>query len=95
MHQRIWLRTSQAWAQPTKCPAHGCTQMLDGLREAYERHHKCVYEPAALDAAVQLSARYIADRQLPDKVSSVPTAPRPSPCGNPVCRCRTASCLTR
>jgi AAA lid domain len=41
--------------------------VVQGLREAYERHHRCVYEPAALDAAVRLSARYIADRQLPDK----------------------------
>ena len=41
---------------------------MQGLKEAYERHHKCVYEPAALDAAVALSTRYIADRQLPDKV---------------------------
>lgn len=50
---------------PTELQAR---QMLEGLREAYERHHKCVYEPAALDAAVSLSTRYIADRQLPDKV---------------------------
>jgi AAA lid domain len=42
--------------------------IVQGLREAYERHHRCVYEPAALDAAVALSACYIADRQLPDKV---------------------------
>jgi ATP-dependent Clp protease ATP-binding subunit ClpA len=39
-----------------------------GLKERYERHHQCVYEPGALEAAVALSARYVADRFLPDKV---------------------------
>ena len=48
------------------------SDISQGLREAYERHHRCVYEPAALDAAVHLSARYIADRQLPDKARRLP-----------------------
>lgn len=39
-----------------------------GLKERYERHHQCVYEDGALEAAVALSARYVADRFLPDKV---------------------------
>ena len=38
-----------------------------GLREKYEAHHKCKYTPEAIKAAVHLSARYIADRYLPDK----------------------------
>lgn len=38
-----------------------------GLREKYESHHKCVYTLEAINAAVQLSARYIPDRYLPDK----------------------------
>ncbi|KAI4336426.1 hypothetical protein L6164_014955 [Bauhinia variegata] len=42
-------------------------QILMGLREKYEAHHKCRYTPEAIKAAVHLSARYIADRYLPDK----------------------------
>lgn len=38
-----------------------------GLREKYESHHKCVYTLEAINAAVNLSARYIPDRHLPDK----------------------------
>ena len=36
---------------------------------------RCVYTSEALDAAVALSARYIADRQLPDKVPSLLVSP--------------------
>lgn len=42
-------------------------EILKGLREKYERHHKCAYSAEALEAAVQLSHKYIADRFLPDK----------------------------
>ena len=45
-------------------------EILQGLASRYERHHRCVYDPDALAAAVSLSARYVPDRQLPDKVSS-------------------------
>ncbi|KAK9830429.1 hypothetical protein WJX72_011733 [[Myrmecia] bisecta] len=41
--------------------------ILEGLKDRYERHHRCIYEPAALQAAVRLSTRYVADRHLPDK----------------------------
>lgn len=41
--------------------------ILEGLRERYERHHRCRYTSEALSAAVHLSHRYIADRFLPDK----------------------------
>lgn len=41
--------------------------ILKGLRERYERHHKCAYSMEALEAAVLLSHKYIADRFLPDK----------------------------
>ncbi|CAI7784151.1 unnamed protein product [Closterium sp. NIES-54] len=41
--------------------------ILHGLRRLYERHHKCHVSDDALIAAVQLSARYIPDRFLPDK----------------------------
>jgi ATP-dependent Clp protease ATP-binding subunit ClpC len=42
-------------------------QMLQGLRERYEKHHKVKFSDEALSAAAKLSARYITDRFLPDK----------------------------
>ncbi|MCI9120870.1 MAG: ATP-dependent Clp protease ATP-binding subunit [Oscillibacter sp.] len=42
-------------------------EILKGLREKYEQHHKLQLTDEALEAAVSLSARYIADRFLPDK----------------------------
>lgn len=42
-------------------------EILMGLRDKYERHHKCLYTFEALEAAVKLSNKYIADRFLPDK----------------------------
>ncbi len=42
-------------------------QMLYGLRERYEAHHKVHYSDEALQAAVKLSQRYVTDRKLPDK----------------------------
>jgi ATP-dependent Clp protease ATP-binding subunit ClpC len=41
--------------------------ILRGLREKYETHHKLKISDEALRAAVELSVRYIADRYLPDK----------------------------
>ena len=41
--------------------------ILRGLRERYEAHHKLTILDEALEAAVDLSARYIQDRYLPDK----------------------------
>ncbi|CAI0449756.1 unnamed protein product [Linum tenue] len=41
--------------------------ILLGLRQKYEAHHNCRYTLEAINAAVHLSARYIADRFLPDK----------------------------
>ena len=41
--------------------------ILRGLREKYETHHKLKITDEALEAAVSLSIRYIADRFLPDK----------------------------
>ncbi|MGD8166631.1 ATP-dependent Clp protease ATP-binding subunit [Herbiconiux sp. P16] len=41
--------------------------ILQGLRPAYEEHHGVSYTDAALSAAVELSARYVSDRFLPDK----------------------------
>ncbi|MDF5713616.1 MAG: ATP-dependent Clp protease ATP-binding subunit [Rhizonema sp. NSF051] len=42
-------------------------QILQGLRSAYEQHHKVEILDAALVAAANLSDRYISDRFLPDK----------------------------
>jgi ATP-dependent Clp protease ATP-binding subunit ClpC len=42
-------------------------KILLGLRENYEIYHKCKFTLEAINAAVYLSARYIPDRQLPDK----------------------------
>ncbi|CAD6250873.1 unnamed protein product [Miscanthus lutarioriparius] len=42
-------------------------KILLGLREKYETYHKCKFTLEAINAAVYLSARYIPDRQLPDK----------------------------
>ena len=47
--------------------AEEALQILKGLREKYEAHHKLNISDEALDAAVKLSIRYIADRYLPDK----------------------------
>lgn len=41
--------------------------ILKGLRDRYEAHHKVKISDEALEAAVKLSHRYISDRYLPDK----------------------------
>jgi len=41
--------------------------ILSGLRGAYEEHHGVRYTDDAIRAAVELSARYVSDRFLPDK----------------------------
>jgi type VI secretion system protein VasG len=41
--------------------------MLNGLKAKYEEHHDILITDEAIESAVQLSARYIPDRQLPDK----------------------------
>ena len=42
-------------------------EILKGLRDSYEAHHKVKITDEAIEAAVKLSSRYIADRYLPDK----------------------------
>src|SRR5699024_9287637 len=42
-------------------------QILKGLRDRYEAHHRVTIPDEAIEAAVQLSERYITDRFLPDK----------------------------
>lgn len=46
-------------------------KILTGLKPYYEEHHKVEYTPEALRGAVELSARYIGDRKLPDKAIDV------------------------
>src|SRR3546814_695559 len=46
-------------------------KILAGLRSAFENHHKVKYTPDAIKSAVELSARYISDRKLPDKAIDV------------------------
>lgn len=41
--------------------------ILNGLRAGYEKHHKVSYTKEAIEAAVNLSVRYLTDRRLPDK----------------------------
>ncbi len=42
-------------------------EMLRGLRDRYEAHHKVSFSEEALVDAARLSARYVSDRKLPDK----------------------------
>ncbi|KIL52241.1 ATP-dependent protease ATP-binding subunit ClpC [Jeotgalibacillus campisalis] len=47
--------------------AEESVQILKGLRDRYEAHHRVSITDAAIHAAVKLSDRYISDRFLPDK----------------------------
>src|SRR5579863_4062623 len=46
-------------------------KILKGLKPYYEEHHKLKYTAEALKAAVELSAKYITDRKLPDKAIDI------------------------
>jgi len=50
--------------EPTQQQA---VQILTGLRDRFEAHHGVKISDAAINAAVELSSRYISDRNLPDK----------------------------
>jgi ATP-dependent Clp protease ATP-binding subunit ClpA len=45
--------------------------ILKGLRKYYQEHHKVEYTDEAIKAAVELSAKYIGDRKLPDKAIDI------------------------
>ncbi|MDR7002473.1 ATP-dependent protease ATP-binding subunit ClpC [Neobacillus niacini] len=47
--------------------AEESVQILQGLRDRYEAHHRVSITDEAIEAAVKLSDRYISDRFLPDK----------------------------
>jgi ATP-dependent Clp protease ATP-binding subunit ClpC len=53
---------------PSKSEA---VEILRGLRDKYEAHHRVQYTEEALVAAVEMSSRYITDRFLPDKAIDV------------------------
>ena len=48
-----------------------CLEILEGLREKYESHHRVTIGKDAMQAAVHMSERYITDRNLPDKAIDV------------------------
>jgi ATP-dependent Clp protease ATP-binding subunit ClpA len=55
-------------AEPSEDEA---VQILNGLKSYYEKHHNVRYTSAAIRGAVELSARYVNDRFLPDKAIDV------------------------
>jgi ATP-dependent Clp protease ATP-binding subunit ClpC len=46
-------------------------QILRGLRDKYEAHHRVKFSDEAIEAAVKLSERYISGRALPDKAVDI------------------------
>ncbi|MCB9496369.1 MAG: ATP-dependent Clp protease ATP-binding subunit [Fibrobacteria bacterium] len=46
-------------------------EILKGLKERYEKHHKVTYTVPAIEAAVKLSERYMSNRFLPDKAIDI------------------------
>ncbi|MCA9601494.1 MAG: ATP-dependent Clp protease ATP-binding subunit, partial [Myxococcales bacterium] len=54
--------------EPSPEAAHA---ILRGLASEYESHHSVVYDDDALTSAVDLSVRYLPERQLPDKAIAV------------------------
>ena len=48
-----------------------CVDILKGLQTHYEKHHNVRYSSSSLRAAVELSARHVQDRLLPDKAIDV------------------------
>ncbi len=51
--------------------AEECLRILQGLEKRYADYHKVHYAPAALQAMVDLTARHVRDRLLPDKAIDV------------------------
>lgn len=67
---RALLRRFQKIDLPEPTP-EVALEIVKGLKSRYEKHHKVRYTPDAVQAAVDLSARYITDRKLPDKAIDV------------------------
>ncbi len=62
-------RFQPVYVQPPS--AEDTVEILKGLRPKYESHHKVKITNEAIQAAVELSERYISDRYLPDKAIDV------------------------
>lgn len=62
-------RFQPVYIQPTTVDV--TIEILKGIREKYESHHKVKITDEAIEAAVKLSDRYITDRFLPDKAIDV------------------------
>lgn len=58
-------RFQKIMVQPSSVP--DTIEILNGLKNKYEEHHKCLYTKHAIDAAAVLSDRYVYGRFLPDK----------------------------
>lgn len=54
--------------EPTKEESY---QILEGLKERYEKFHNVIYQPEILKQAVDLSEKYIFDKHLPDKAIDI------------------------
>lgn len=65
-------------------------EIMLGLRERYEAHHKLRYTDEALRAAAKYSSQYISDRFLPDKVGAMPERGAGEGCGAGASRCSVA-----
>lgn len=46
-------------------------KILNGIKKYYEKYHKVYYSPKAIKASVELSAKFMNDRKLPDKAIDV------------------------
>ena len=57
--------SSRSWSRSRR--SSKTIEILLGIRERYEQHHKVTITDAAVKAAADLSIRYITDRHLPDK----------------------------
>lgn len=58
-------RFQKVMVEPTT--AEETRKILDNIKDKYEDHHNVTFTPGALDACVKLTARYISDRNFPDK----------------------------
>ncbi len=58
-------RFQKVMVDPTT--AEETLQILQNIKPKYEDHHNVTYTPAALEACVKLTERYISDRNFPDK----------------------------
>ncbi len=67
---RALARRFQKIDVPEPSPSEAL-RILEGLRERFEAHHAVRFTRGALQTAVDLSARFITDRQLPDKAIDV------------------------